>query len=182
MNKEQFVTELSKLRSSSTFLTLVGYRNDHSEVSDYSIVFHMSYANALRKSIDALKAFDAVSDLDKTAKEELLLSFEKSLTKMSESSIEEREDAYTHFQDDDGNYVKGVKMHIESETLHLYGLVAHKRVIMPGTYPVKNKKSLTVAKDKLRKLCPVDKFRQFKITPGQVERISVENLSLLPPA
>jgi len=37
-----------------------------------------------------------------------------------------------------------------------------------------------MAKDKMRSLTPVGKFRQFKILPETVERISVEKMELLP--
>jgi hypothetical protein len=83
--------------------------------------------------------------------------------------------------DEDNTPIKGVKLHVATNTLHLYGLVAHKRVLMPGLYTKGNRRPLTVAKDKLRHLTPVGKFRQFKITPSQLDSISVENLSLLPP-
>jgi hypothetical protein len=177
-----FVTELGKLRSSSTFLTLKGYRNESSEVADYNMVFHMSYANALQKSLDVLKKLKTPTDLEKQAKSELMESFQTSLTKMATTPLEDVDDAYTRFTDDDGAYIKGVKLHTNTNTLHLYGLVVHKRVVLPGNYAKKNKKPLTLAKDKMRYLTPVGKFRQFKITPAQVESISVENLSLLPPA
>ena len=181
MNKSQFVAELSKLRPSSTFLTLVSYRNEFSEVADYSIVFHMSYKNALERSIMTLEGVIPSDSLQTVAKSELLDGYRKSLSKMKNTSIEEIDDAYMRFFDSDGKYIKGVKMHTASGALHLYGFVVHKRVIMPGVYPVRNKRALTQAKDKLRKLCPVDKFRQFKILPDQVDCITVENLSLLPP-
>ena len=182
MNQGQFVSELSKLRPSSTFLSLMGYRNDHSEVADYSIVFHMSYANALRRSLVALESIVPSDDLEATAKQELQGSYQASLDKMATTPIEEIDDNYTRFFDDDGSYVKGIKLHTETNTLHIYGLVNNKRVLMPGQYKKINRKPLTIAKDKLRRLCPVNKFRQFKITSNQVDRISVENLSLLPPS
>lgn len=181
MNQDQFVAELGKLKPGATFLTLKGYRNEHSEVADYSVVFHISYKSALERSIAALEPYVPADDLETVARKELIESYTKSLAKMEETPIEAVEDAYTHFTDENGKYIKGVKMHTESATLHLYGLVSQKKVLMPGNYPTKNKKPLTVAKDKLRKLCPVDKFRQFKITPEQVDQISVQNLSLLPP-
>lgn len=182
MDQTAFVSELAKLRTSATFLSLVGYRNEHQEVADYSIVFHMSYENALKRSIVALEAVVPEDALQTVAKQELIDGYNKSLTKMAETPVEEIDDAYTRFFDDDGQYIKGVKVHTSTNVLHLYGLVNAKRVVIPGSYPTHNKRALTIAKDKLRKLCPVDRFRQFKITPGQVDRIAVENLSLLPPA
>jgi len=182
MNQTKFVAELSKLRPSATFLSILGYRNEYSEVADYSLIFHMSYQNALKRSLLALESIVPTSDLESVAKQELVAGFQKSLDKMAETPLEELEDGYTRFFDEDGKYIKGVKLHDATNTLHLYGLVAHKRVLMPGDYPKSNKRPLTMAKDKLRKLCPVSKFRQFRITPDQVNSISVENLSLLPPS
>jgi hypothetical protein len=175
------VAELSKLRPSATFLSLSGYRNEHSEVADYSIVFHISYENALKRSVAALETVVPVDSLQALAKQELLDGYHTSLNKIATIPVEEIDDAYTRFFDSDGSYIKGVKLHTASDTLHLYGFVNHKRVLIPGSYPKRNKKDLTKAKDELRKLCAVDKFRQFRITPNQVDRISVEHLSLLPP-
>ncbi len=180
MDKSAFVSELGKLRSSSTFLTLKGYRNEHGEVADYSIVFHMSYKNALTKSLMALESYIPVGANEVKARLELIESFKASLNKPSDPA-EEPDDTYSKFHDDDGNAIKGVKLHNESDTLHLYGLVVHKKVTMPGVYKEKNKRELTIAKDKLRRLTPVGKFRQFKILPENVDSISVENISLLPP-
>jgi hypothetical protein len=182
MNQEQFVAELAKLRPSSTFLSLLGYRNEHSEVADYSIIFHMSYENALKRSIMKLEEVVPADDLQAQAKQELIDGYRASLERMATTPVEEIDDAYTRFFDTDGSYIKGVKVHTATHTLHLYGLVNLKRVLMPGTYPHRNRKELTIAKDKLRRLCPVDKFRQFRILPSQVDRIAVENLSLLPPS
>lgn len=181
MTQDQFVLELGRLRPSSTFLTLLAYRNEASEVADYSIVFHMSYQNALRRSLAVLKTVVPDSDYQSIAKKELVASYQASLDKMATTPIEEIEDGYTRFFDEDGNYIKGVKLHRASGALHLYGLVNHKRVLTPGQYKQTNRRPLTIAKDQLRRLCPVNKFRQFKIVPNQVDRISVENLSLLPP-
>ena len=181
MNNDSFINELSKLRSSATFLTIKGYTSESSEVADYSIIFHMSYKNALEKSINIIDSYIPNDDLEAQAKLELLVSFNTSLDKLINTPIEELNDGYERFTDSNGDHVKGVKLHQETNTLHLYGLVVHKRVIVPGTYAKRNRKPLTVAKDRLRAMCPVSKFRQFKITQDQVDSISVENISLLPP-
>lgn len=172
---------MSKLHPSSTFLTVAGYRNAHSEVANYSIVFNMSYHNALLRSIDFLEKMASSSAAENFAREEVINDLRISLNNNKSYPIEEREDAYRHFQDQDGNYIKGVKLHMRSDTLHLYGLVAHKRVLMPGIYPSRKENPLAKAKRQLRHATPVGKFRQFKILPSQVEYIAVSKLTLLPP-
>lgn len=181
MDQNAFVSELAKLRPSSTFLTLKGYRNEKSEVADHNIVFHISYENALKRSLLALESVVPADDTEAVAKRELIEGYQKSLEKLATSPLEERDDGYTRFVDDNGEYIKGMKLHTETGVLHLYGLLNAKRVIIPGQYKPTNKRALTIAKDKLRKLCPVDRFRQYKLTADRVESISVENLSLLPP-
>lgn len=181
MNKEEFVMELSKLRPSSTFLSLVNYKNAFGEVADYNMVFHINYGHALERSINLLSSINPTSDLEVRAKQELITSYYSSLDRLANTPVENIDDEYKRFFDSNGKYIKGVKMHIASDTLHLYGFLVNKRIINSGTYPIQNKRDLTVVKDKMRRLCPVDKFRQFKIVPTQIKRIAVENLSLLPP-
>ena len=181
MNNKEFVAELSKLRPGSTFLTLKGYRNEYGEVANYSIIFHMSYTNALMKSIAIIQQYIPINDVYARAKNELLDSFQNSLNKIKETPIEDLDDGYIRFFDENSNYIKGIKLHAATETLHIYGLVSQKRILLPGNYPKKNKRELTIAKDKLKAMCPVGKFRQFKILPQNVDSISVDNIHLLPP-
>jgi hypothetical protein len=176
MDTQSFIEELSKLRSCSTFLTISGYRNEHSEISDAQIVFHMSYENALKKSIETLQAMSLTTDLQRQACAELIASYTNSLTKVKEVPIEEREDHYTHFPD-----CRGVKIHTATGHLHIYGLVVNKVVKMPGQYPVVNSRPLTVEKKKLSAKTRIGNFRQYKLLPSQVDSIQVENLTLLPP-
>ena len=128
------------------------------------LLFTCATQNALEKSIILLEGISLSTDLEKQARDELLISFHQSLAKVDESPIEEREDGYTHFVNDDGSFIKGVKLHNATNTLHLYGSVVHKRVLLPGNYKQVNSKPLTIAKNKLKYICPVGQFRQFKIT------------------
>ena len=95
MDQSAFISELSKLRTSATFLTLKGYRSSNSEVADFNIVYHISYKNALLKSIDTLNAMSFSNDLERQAKSELLTSFQTSLANMEENPIETRDDGFT---------------------------------------------------------------------------------------
>lgn len=181
MDQFRFVQAISELRPSATFLTLKGYTNEHGEKATYQIVFHMSYSNALQRSLETLHAIEPENDLEVQAKQELMASFQNSLNNNQTNPIEEREDGYTHFTGDAGKIIKGVKLHDATATLHLYGLVVNKKVLVPGVYPKKNQRPLTIAKEKLRRKTSIGNFRQFKLTPNQVESIHVEKLELLPP-
>lgn len=181
MTKEEFVLELSKLRPASTFLNLQSYRNESGELSDFIIVFHISYLNALKRSLAVLETIVPDTPLQVQAKHELMTSYHKSINSINETPVEEIDDAYTRFFDSDGGYIKGCKMHTSTGILHLYGFAHLKKVIEPGEYKKVNSKPLTLEKKKLSRLCPVSKFRQFRIAPDQVKVVKVEHISLLPP-
>lgn len=181
MNNIDFVSGLSKLRSSATFLRLNEYLNDAGELATYCMVFNISYKSLLQRSIQKLTDISTSTALMAQAKEELLRSLNSSLLKTETTEIEDIDDAYTRFFDECDNYIKGVKLHTETNTLHLYGTFVNKVVHRKGVYPVKNSRPLTIEKDKLRKALPISKFRQFKLTPQNVKSVSVEKLTLLPP-
>ncbi len=181
MDRKSFVAALANLRPNSTFLSIVGYRNEHGELSDQNIVFHMSYNAALRSSIVALSSMSLIDPLDIRARNELVLSFKNSLEKIAYTPIEELDDGYTRFYDENAAHIKGIKLHNTSNTLHIYGLVVSKTIREPGNYKHVNSSLNTIHKNKLRRRTPVGNFRQYRITPEQVEWIKVENLKLLPP-
>jgi len=179
MDQSSFISELSKLRQSSTFLAISDYHSSFGDVADYSIVFHVSYESLLKRSIDQLLQYQPVDDIEAQAKKELLDGYAKSLQKISSTPIEELSDGYKHFKDENGSWIKGVKLHEDTGTLHLYGTVVHKKLKQAGDKKETNSKPLTLAKSKLSKDLPVSKWRQFKIAPTQVGKICVEKLSLL---
>src|ERR1035437_5899530 len=169
MNTLDFVSENAKLKPSSTFLALKGYRSEKGEVSDVSLVFNISYANALQRSIDTLNAMSLGNDLEREARTALIKSWTASLS--NPEKVETREPAYAYYVDDNDKPIAGVKYHIATETLHLYGLVNAKRVLLPGIYKAVKSAPLTIAKKKLTSLTSVSRFRQYKITPDSVESI-----------
>lgn len=56
MNQDQFLATIATVRPSATFLSLFGYRNEHGEVSDQNLVFHVSYRNLLERSLAHLES------------------------------------------------------------------------------------------------------------------------------
>ena len=111
----------------------------------------------------------------------MIESYSNSLNKVNSDSIEDSDNNYERFYDSDHNVIKGIKLHKESDTLHLFGLLVHKRVLIPGNYKKVNHRPLTTAKNKLKKMCVVDRFRQFRLTNANLTAINVNHISLLPP-
>lgn len=179
MDALDFVSELAKLKSNSTFIAIKGYRSENDEVADYSLSFNMSYTNALKRSIATVEAMSLSNDLEREARTELLASWNKSLS--NPEKVEQREPAYDYYVNEDMTPIKGIKLHVATNTLHLYGLVNAKRIYLPGNYKVVKSAPLTIAKKKMTSLTACGKFRQFRITPDKVDSISVRGLELLPP-
>ncbi len=171
---------LATLRKGSTFLVLLGYKNKQGEVTDRTISFHVSYENALVRSIAKLEAMKGLTGIEAQARDELLTSYRKSLA----APVEETDEAspYHVLLDADGESIKGLKVHKETQRLYVYGMQVpgQKRVITEGTYkPVKSSEK-TLAKQKLSKDLPVSRWRQFIISPDNVREIKVEKMSFRP--
>lgn len=178
---EQFdlVNFFAQLRPSATFLQIRDYLGATNEVAHFNLIFHISYENAVRKSIDILEAKKVSSKIEKEAKQELLDSFKKSLDNLSKEDKEKsKEDGYMSFKDAEGNQIKGVKMKKETKELYLYGLLTDKVVIKKGSYKEKNSSEKTKIKEDLKKDLPVSKFRQFKLTQDKFSSILIENKQL----
>lgn len=177
MNKIDIINTFSNIRSSSTFMQLHHYKNDAGEIADYNLVFNISYKSALQRSINRLKSYTPENSLEETAKNQLIDGYQKSLNSFHSHTNEKN---YSYYHRNDGSLIKGIKLHIPTNTLHLYGAVLNKKVITPVHYKKVNKSDLTLAKDKLKKLTPLNAFRQFKISSENLHKISVEKLKINP--
>lgn len=169
MNYETVVNKLSKVRPSATLATISNYKNSEGEVADYSVVLNFSYENALKRSIETLESYTPENDEEILAKESLLQSFNKSLTKDHSDTTDGYESVTVK-----GKALKGVKKHTKTNTLHLSGMLNLKRVITS----VSKKEKKQTAKDKLLSLCPISKYRQFKIDPHNCASISIDGTTI----
>ena len=172
MNNEQIIDVCSRIRVCSTFLYLKEYENNYADIGNYSIVFHMSYENCLKRSIEQLKEIDCSERI----RNELNNSMENSLYNIKENDIadiNEKNDGYYRFFDIDGNYIKGLKLHLNSNKLHIYSLLNN------VNYIVYNKRKELNEKNRIRNMLDIGRFRQFIIDPNKCKSITVENLNLL---
>lgn len=181
MDRDSFIAEIAKIRPQSTFLVLKGYKNSYGEVANYNILFHISYLSMLERSIHILEQEMPKGEIEERALASVLAEYKASADKIVRVPIEESDSEFTRFYDQDGNRIRGVKLHVATDTLHIHGM-SHQKLV---TVPVKRKdvksSELTIAKNKYRKMCPASKFRDFRVKADQVESISVDHIKLAPP-
>jgi len=112
------------------------------------------------------------------ARDELINSYSTSLTGYNPGY--KNIASYINVKDANNNIIDGIKLNISSSELHLYGLVFNKVIIKPGVYKQVKSSELTQAKNTLKSLTPLSKFRQYRLVNGGFEQISVQKLTLTP--
>lgn len=167
----------NQIRPSSTMLAIRGYRNNFDELADYSLVFHVNYLNAIKRSKQIIEQYKPLSGLEKIARSELLESYAETLSGKG-NSRDTSSHAYEPIIDGTGEAVNGVRWHSNYTRVYLYGFICFKRVITPGNYPEVNHEPLTMSKNKLRALTPSNKFRQFILIDGRFDKVDVEKMQL----
>jgi hypothetical protein len=155
----------------------MGYKNNHDEVANFSLAFHVNYDRAVEKSLKIIAAFEPKTDLEERARIELIESYNETLSGEGNSRCTTN-DVYAPVINADDKLIKGVKLNVHDQKLHVYGFLVHKLVLVEGVYPIKKSRPLTIVKDQLRKLTPVSKFRQYVLEPGRFEHIGIENMHL----
>lgn len=165
------------IRPGATFMAVRGYTNNFGEVSDFGIVFHFNYMNAVRKAINTWARMFPADSISKQAKYELLVSYGDTL-KYGFNHRARSAHAYVPVQDAHGKIINGVKLHLKNQELHLVGLLVHKRIIKPGEYDCSTQSALTLAKQELMSKTPLSNYRQFKLVNGRFDSISVDSLNL----
>lgn len=181
MDRQSFLSEISKIRPQSTFLVLQGYRNSYGEVANYNILFHISYLAMLERSIHILEQELPKSDIEEKALNSVLAEYKASADRLTRIPLEESDSEFERFYDDNGARIKGIKLHLATDTLHIHGMAHQKAVILHADRKEVKSSPLTIAKKKYRKMCPASKFRDFKISPDKIESISVNHIKLIPP-
>jgi hypothetical protein len=176
MNYEEILSAFARIRPSSTFLILNGYKSKSGEVTNRTISFHVSYTSALQRSIAGLESMGVLFGIEEVARQELLASYSKSLASGSAAIEYPYSAVYS-----EGKPIIGVKAHRETQTVYLYGMqiADKKRVLVPADYPAKDTRAAkTIAKNRLSAQLPVSKWRTFILSPETIREIRVEKMRL----
>ncbi len=167
----------NQIQPGATMLAVREYTNNYDEVSDFSIVFHIDYLNAVKRSLQIINALQPKSILEEVARRELIESYLETLSGQG-NSRDTNSHAYEPIKDGTGTIVKGVRWHSNYTRIYLYGLLVWKKILSPGQYKETNRAPLTIVKDSLRRLTPVDRFRQFILIQDRFKSIGVVKMTL----
>lgn len=167
----------NKIRQDATMLSIMKYRDNFEGLADYSIVFHINYINAVKRSKQILEGISTKNSLEKLAKQELVESFDDTLSG-KKNPRDTSSHAYEPICDPKLQIIKGVRWHTDFSRIYLYGFIVHKRIIEHANYKNDNRMPLKIVKDEMRSKLPVSRFRQFILIPGRFEKLSVEKMEL----
>jgi hypothetical protein len=190
------VVLLSTCDPFAQFVAVMGYQNGKGDVGNYSLLFNISYARAVEKS---LKLINEVSFLDycqylefkKSNQTKIVVPVESVFLQAQKEVFESlslshdgenhatHEGAYHEIYGLNGQKLKGCKLHDETRLIHLYGFAVHYLKIKDGNVKPPNSSTKTLAKKWIRSQLPVGKFVQFRLQPGKYDRLTIRKISLL---
>jgi hypothetical protein len=149
---------IKKIKNSPTgvsFVSVKEYENKSNEISNYLINVGVSLENAKSKDIEYLENLDVKTlktDIDFDLLNEAKIALIEALKKPNQNRSNGQKNAYTTIS-------KGIRLHNETNRLHVYGFFVKKDVIVKGVYKTVNSRPLTIAKNYLRKGMKSTKFR-----------------------
>jgi hypothetical protein len=167
---------VAKTVKGTSFVGIRNYENKQGEISNQTILVGINFENVLKHDFQVLKEKqkDLFLELEKKHSKELIIEAYKKVydsleKRLSDETIKEKLrlegdstilasdaqiDAFNHI-------AKGVKLHKETEQLHIFGLVVKKTIINPIEYQTVNSRELTIVQNKIKKFCGFkqDKYR-----------------------
>jgi hypothetical protein len=182
----QLVVKCKTIKGTS-FVGVRNYTNKFSELSNQTFLVGFSYANMLKKDLMKLTSFAVKrqvvemfanndKELVKKAYNELVSSLvkrtaseeQKEILRANNDATIKRSDAMS---DAFLTLAKGLKLHKDTNTIHIYGLCVRKTILKQGDYPTTKRHKKTIVKNTIKKLAELRnlKYKQFKL--GNKEQI-----------
>lgn len=189
--KNQVLLAVAKTIKGTTFVGVRNYENKQGEVSNQTIVAGITYENCLLNDFKVLteKQNDIFEKLQKDYSNELILQAYKNLyvsleKRLSSDEVKEalrlqndktialsdaQKNAYIHL-------AKGVKLNVETEQIHIFGLVVKKTILQSIEYKETKSRELTIVQNKIKKLCEFkqDKYRNFIFNKAELKLQGIE--------
>jgi len=185
-NVEKIAILIAKTIKGTSFLGMQNYTNKQGEKSNYLLIAGFSYENAMQHDFNTLKGMqnEVFAELEKSHKKELVLqaytnlfeSLEKRLSSEEvKQALREQNDKTIRLSDGQSEayetLAKGIRRHIETNEIHVFGLVVRKKVLEPIEYKETKSRELTIVQNKIKKLCSFkqDKVRTFIFANGDLK-------------
>lgn len=180
---KEIIQKIRDLSGKAQFVSFIYTSKGSGETARHTLIVGASYNKLIEKSrlalelmpISELVQAGVCSTLVEQAKNEVLASFDKTLA--AHAKGEQNED-YTK----KGQYVSlgnGLNLNLNDNSIQFFGLSRAKVVLSPGVHKVVNSRPLTIAKDKIKKLLPVDKFREFALDSGNIRTARIDGETLV---
>jgi hypothetical protein len=164
----------------SRFASLVYTAKGSGEKGRHTILIGFDYHNAVVESLHQLKQMTFNDAMDKLAQQELIESFAKTIASHAvnqQNPDYTKKDAYESVSLD-GQEVSGICYNKNDGSFKLFGLTVDKKVLTPGVYKEVKSSALVLAKNKISKMLPVSKFREFAIEPDALEKAKMNGETL----
>lgn len=155
-------------RKGTRFASVI-YTNKEGETSKYVILLGVDYSNCTRASLAIAKLFTPKDKVESQAKVEVIESLTETLNAQAEGRTHKDYTCADTYQ----TITNGIKAHKEEGVFYVSGLQIQRKVITPGTYKEVKSRPLTLAKNAILRNTPRAKWRQFKLTPEQMESVKI---------
>ena len=185
--KKRQVVLIAKTIKGTSFVGLRNYESSSSgEVSNQTILVGIDYSKVLQNDLNVLrlKKDEIFAELSKEISAELLAqAYDNVLSSLVKRTASEEEKEILRLANDKtiilsdaqsnaySTLAKGVRLHQESNTIHISGLAIRKEVLVKGEYKETKSRDLTIAQERIKKFCEFKelKFRNFKFNNGEVK-------------
>ena len=167
--------QLSLIESQTRFVGLTYTAKKTGETARFTVLIGIDYLNAIKQSQTELEiTLPTLTGVERQACQELLDSFQNTL---DNAEIGKPNDAYTK----KGVYRQitvGLQENLNDGTVEIKGLVQSKKVLVEGIYKSVKSSDLTIAKNKLRSLTRVGKYRTFCVDLDNLHGVRINGNTL----
>jgi hypothetical protein len=175
-NIDVLIAAVAKMTKTAKFASILYTSKQNGEVARHTIILNSNYIKTLEASIlEAEIQLPSLSGIDRDACNAVLESLRKSL------------DAHLSGQQSSDYTKKGqclpiaeapsIKVSLNDGSLEISGL-SHSKVVIQEGEPRKpvNSSPLTLAKNRIRNMLPISKFRTFAIENAKIAKLNGETI------
>jgi hypothetical protein len=189
--KNELIVAVKKIKGTS-FVGVRNYENLQGEQSNQTFNVGINYGKVLQYDLEALQKFDISTLADQHSMADLTKGYAELLLSLQKRTADEQTKAELLANNDKtmlqsqaqtDAYISlsnGLKAKLENDklVLYIYGFMVRKTILKKGIYKEKNSRSLTLAKEAIKKAAGLKetKYKQFKL--GNLEEIKISGVTL----